>query len=329
MVDLQAETVPQLPAEFNKAIEEIRAKLQVENAAPELCSPKVGIVCGSGLSGLGDVLKSKVLVPYAEVEGFGTSTVPGHKSALAFGFLSGGEGQKDVPVVAMLGRFHPYEGHAFATVVFPIRVMKLLGVQKIIITNAAGSLNPKIPVGTSKLAIVVIHDHLALPNLSGFNALLGPVLAPPFDTRFVPVSSAYSFELRKAVFKAAYDLQFPSHFLAEGTYAWVSGPTYESPAEGRLLRAAGADVVGMSTVPEVVAAKQAGMDVVVLSLVTNPVVIPETYRSARAEVEAEIAGKPVEEVKEEEVSHEEVLTISRLRGDDMKRLVARLVQLIN
>ncbi|KAG8920936.1 phosphatidyl inositol kinase [Tulasnella sp. 417] len=163
----------------------------------------------------------------------------------------------------------------------------------------------------------------------GFNALLGPVLAPPFDMRFVPVSSAYSFELRKAVFKAAYDLQFPSHFLAEGTYAWVSGPTYESPAEGRLLRAAGADVVGMSTVPEVVAAKQAGMDVVVLSLVTNPVVIPETYRSARAEVEAEIAGKAVEEVKEEEVSHEEVLTISKLRGDDMKRLVERVVQLIN
>ncbi|KAG9015617.1 phosphatidyl inositol kinase [Tulasnella sp. 427] len=266
MVDLQAESVPQLPAEFTKAIEGIKAKLQAENAAPELSSPKIGIVCGSGLSGLGDILKSKVLVPYEEVEGFGTSTVPGHKSALAFGFLSGGEGEKDVPVVAMLGR--------------------------------------------------------------GFNALLGPVLAPPFDTRFVPVSSAYSFELRKAVFKAAHDLQFPSHFLAEGTYAWVSGPTYESPAEGRLLRAAGADVVGMSTVPEVVAAKQAGMEVVVLSLVTNPVVIPETYRSARAEVEAEIAGKPVEAVKEEEVSHEEVLTISKLRGDDMKRLVARVVQLV-
>ncbi|KAG8946901.1 hypothetical protein FRC04_011328 [Tulasnella sp. 424] len=267
MPDLQAETVPQLPAEFAKAIEGIKAKLQAENAAPELSAPKVGIVCGSGLSGLGDVLKNRVLVPYEEVEGFGRSTVPGHKSALAFGFLSGGEGKKDVPVVAMLGR--------------------------------------------------------------GFNALLGPVLAPPFDTRFVPVSSAYSFELRKAVFKAAYDLQFPSHFLAEGTYAWVSGPTYESPAEGRLLRAAGADVVGMSTVPEVVAAKQAGMDVVVLSLVTNPVVIPETYRSARAEVEAEIAGKSVEEVKLEEVSHEEVLTISKLRGDDMKRLVERVVQLIN
>lgn len=135
----------------------------------------------------------------------------------------------------------------------------------------------------------------------GFNSLLGPVLAPPFDTRFVPVSSAYSFELRKAVFKAAHDLQFPSHFLAEGTYAWVSGPTYESPAEGRLLRAAGADVVGMSTVPEVVAAKQAGMDVVVLSLVTNPVVIPETYRSARAEVEAEVS---------ERVSQAAVLRIS-------------------
>lgn len=120
------------------------------------------------------------------------------------------------------------------------------------------------------------------------NPLFGPVLAPPFETRFVPLSNAYSFQLRKAVFKAAHELQFPREYLAEGTYAWVSGPTYESQAEGRFLRNAGADVVGMSTVPEVLVARQAGVDVLVLSLVTNPVIIPDGYRSARDDVEAEV-----------------------------------------
>lgn len=108
--------------------------------------------------------------------------------------------------------------------------------------------------------------------------------------RFVPVSSAYSFELRKLAFKAAHELGFPRSYMAEGTYAWVSGPTYESAAEGRFLRSQGADVVGMSTVPEVVAARQAGVEVLVLSLVTNPVVIPDQYRSAREEVEAEVSA---------------------------------------
>lgn len=107
----------------------------------------------------------------------------------------------------------------------------------------------------------------------------------------MPLSTAYTFDLRKKVFRAAHELGFPKHYLAEGTYAWVSGPTYESCAEGRFLRASGADVVGMSTVPEVVAATQAGLQVVVLSLVTNPVVIPEKYRSAREEVEAEVSAR--------------------------------------
>ncbi|KAG8997643.1 hypothetical protein FRB93_014003 [Tulasnella sp. JGI-2019a] len=324
-------TIQPLPAEFKLAVESIRRKLEKESASfsQELGEPKVGIVCGSGLSGLGDALEDKVIIPYEELEGFGKSTVLGHKSALAFGYLGGKAGShgssKRTPVVAMLGRFHPYEGHSMASVIFPIRVLALLGVKRLIITNAAGSLNPKIPTGT----IVVVHDHLALPNLTGhLNPLLGPVLGPPFETRFVPLSNAYSFEMRKTTFKAAHELQFPPEYLAEGTYAWVSGPTYETAAEGRYLRAAGADVVGMSTVPEVLAAVQARVEVLVLSLVCNPVVIPDSYQSARQEVDDELAGRPLKVVAKEEVSHSEVLEVGKQRGEDMRRLVQRIVEIL-
>ena len=130
-----------------------------------------------------------------------------------------------------------------------------------------------------------IQDHLAIPNLAGFNPLLGP--ARPNYPRFLPLSTAYSRPLRRLVFLAAHALGLPRAALAEGTYAWVSGPSYETPAEGRFLRGAGADVVGMSTVPEVLAAREEGLNVAVISLVTNKVVIPE-YASVREEVEAEV-----------------------------------------
>lgn len=136
--------------------------------------------------------------------------------------------------------------------------------------------------------VVVIHDHFALPNLSGaLHPLLGPVTSPS-HARFLPLSDAYSPRLRRLAFLASHKLNLGLDALAEGTYAWVAGPTYETPAEGRMLRAAGADVVGMSTIPEVVVAREEGMNVVVLSLVTNMVVIPERYRSIKEEVEAEV-----------------------------------------
>lgn len=142
--------------------------------------------------------------------------------------------------------------------------------------------------GSHAAAVIVIHDHLAIPNMTGgMNALFGPLLSPDHP-RFLPLSDAYSAKLRRLAFLAAHDLALPDAALAEGTYAWVSGPTYETPAEGRFLRAAGADVVGMSTVPEVLAAREEGMEVLVLSLVTNAVVIPETYRSIKEEVKAEV-----------------------------------------
>ncbi|EIM87429.1 inosine guanosine and xanthosine phosphorylase family protein [Stereum hirsutum FP-91666 SS1] len=287
---------------------------------PRLLKPTVGIVCGSGLSTLANSLRDVVIVPYADLEGFGTSTVLGHKSELAFGFVGEGEG---VPVVAMLGRFHPYEGHGLATVAYPIRFMAALGVKNVIITNAAGALNPSLEVGT----IVVIHDHMSLPLLTGLNPLLGPPTSPT-HARFVPLSSAYSRPLRLLAFRAAHSLSLPFSSLAEGTYAWVSGPTYETPAEGRFLRAAGADVVGMSTVPEVVAARDEGMGVLVLSLVTNKVVIPEGYASAREEVEAELAGRPIQRPTTPEVSHEEVLEVGRQKAEVMKALVAKIIETI-
>ncbi|KAF5348927.1 hypothetical protein D9756_009731 [Leucocoprinus leucothites] len=285
----------------------------------ELQHPRIGIVCGSGLSGLAAVIHNIQKIPYESIPGFGTSTVQGHHSELAFGLL----GKNNVPVVVMLGRFHFYEGHPISTVVYPIRVMAKLGVKEVIITNAAGSLNPDIPVGT----IVVVHDHLALPNLVGTNPLLGPLLSPN-HRRFLPLSDAYSSSLRRLVFRAAHQLSLEKSALAEGTYAWVCGPTYESPAEGRFLRHAGADVVGMSTVPEVVAARDEGMEVMVLSLVTNFVVIPPSYWSIREEVEAELAGKPVVLPTSQIVSHEEVLAIGKEKAEVMKSLVQGVVELL-
>jgi len=292
-------------------------KTLTELVPERLQKPRIGIVCGSGLAGLAASLQDIVHVPYAQLAGFATSTVPGHQSSLAFGLLGG------VPVVAMLGRFHPYEGYSLSTVVFPIRALARLGVKDIIITNASGTLNPAIPVGT----IVVVRDHLALPNLTGLNPLLGPVISPNYG-RFLALSDAYSPALRRFAFLGAHGLGLPSNALAEGTYAWVSGPTYETPAEGRFLRHAGADIVGMSTVPEVVAARQEGLRVIVLSLVTNIVVIPDVERSIKAEVEAELAGKPLELPPPVVVTHEEVLHMGKEKGDVVRALVERIVELV-
>ncbi|KAI0313879.1 nucleoside phosphorylase domain-containing protein [Amylostereum chailletii] len=301
-----------------------------------LQSPRIGVVCGSGLSTLAANFRDVVQVPYSDLEGFGHSTVPGHKSALAFGLVGEGEG---IPVVAMLGRFHPYEGHPLSTVVYPIRFMARLGVKDIIITNAAGSLNPAIPVGSSTFwynhpyrftdghsPVVVVHDHIALPLFTGLNPLLGPPFSPN-HARFLPLSDAYSRPLRLVAFRAAHALGLTKS-LAEGTYAWVSGPTYETAADGRFLRAAGGDVVGMSTVPEVVVARDEGLNVLVLSLVTNMVASSEGYRSVKEEVEAEIAGTAIERPKTPTVSHDEVLAMGAQMADVMKRLVEKVITTI-
>ncbi|GAA5920115.1 hypothetical protein JCM6882_002637, partial [Rhodosporidiobolus microsporus] len=251
----------------------------------------------------------------------------GHQSALAFGFL----GKTRVPVVCQLGRFHAYEGFPMETVVYPMRIMKLLGCTITILTNAAGGLDPSGQVG----AIMPIVDHISLPSLTSWNPLIGAnreTLGP----RFPPMSDAYDFPLRRLAFLAAHDLALPRGTLKEGVYAWVAGPTYETRAEQRFLRAAGADVVGMSTVPEVIAARHAGLRVLVLSLVTN-IVVSSPYQYAEAAVEAELAGKGAEMdvahkagekvLEQEEVaSHQEVLDVSAKRADDIRALVERIVE---
>ncbi|KAF8842789.1 hypothetical protein BDN67DRAFT_307967 [Paxillus ammoniavirescens] len=303
------------PLPFEETIKKIRSVLEER----KLPTPLLGIVCGSGLSTLVKRISDTVQVPYSELPGFGKSTVPGQQSALAFGLM----GERKYPVVAMLGRFHPYEGHKPPVVTYGIRIMKKLGVKHVIVTNAAGSLVPHIPVGT----IVVIQDHFALPNLTGMNPSFGPLISPEYP-RFFPLGDAYSVNLRRLAFLAAHKLQFSPDAVTEGTYAWVAGPAYETPAEGRFLRNIGAHVVGMSTIPEVVAAREEGLEVMVMSLVTNVVVIPDKYRSIKAEVEAELAGHPLSLPPIEVASHEEVLMASKQKREVMGSLVAKIVELV-
>ncbi|CAG7853889.1 Putative purine nucleoside phosphorylase Short=PNP; AltName: Full=Inosine phosphorylase; AltName: Full=Inosine-guanosine phosphorylase [Serendipita indica DSM 11827] len=225
----------------------------------------------------------------------------------------------------MLGRFHVYEGHSPHQVTFPVRLFARLGCRNIILTNAAGSLNPRIPAGT----IVAIHDHISLPSMTGLNPLYGPTSTSTHSPRFLPLSNAYSRTLRKYLFHASMQLNLPPETLVEGTYCWVTGPTYETAAEGRWLREIGGDVVGASTVPEVMAARDEGMDVLVLSLVTNAVVIPiGEKQGVKKEVERELAGMKYGDSDEKVVSHDEVLAMGIYKAEVVKQLVMSVVQMI-
>ncbi|PVF98242.1 inosine guanosine and xanthosine phosphorylase family protein [Serendipita vermifera] len=285
-----------------------------------LMAPKVAIICGSGLSTLGSALIDRVDITYEDIPGFIKTNVLGHQNTLAFGYI--GDNDRNIPVVAMLGRFHAYEGYSLREITFPIRLFSKLGCQNIILTNAAGSLNKEIRVGT----IVAIHDHLAFPGLTRLNPLSGPVYAPG-TPRFMPLSNAYSRSLRKLVFFAASKLGLPKDTLAEGTYCWVTGPTFETAAEGAFLQRSGGDLVGASTVPEVVVAREEGMEVLALSLVTNMVVMPETAGTGvRADVLRELtdcsSNNPIADV----VSHDEVLAMGIIKADLMKSIVVEVIK---
>jgi len=201
--------------------------------------PKVGIICGSGLSGLSNNLSFPFTVPYSDVPGFPAHcTVPGHKGEMVFGYLGG------VPCLCFRGRFHSYEGHSMNTTALPVRIMRCLGIKTTILTNAAGGINSSYNVGD----IVCIMDHFALPMLTGKNPLIGKnddELGP----RFPPTSNAYDEELQKIVLGCAKNLKFEEFVRLNGTYCFVSGPQYESKAECKFLRnSVGGDAVGMSTV---------------------------------------------------------------------------------
>jgi purine-nucleoside phosphorylase len=220
-------------------------------------APAAGVVLGSGLSGFADRLERAVTIPYDEIPGFPAARVPGHPGKLVVGELAGADGAR-VVVAAMSGRVHAYEGWPAADVAFGARVLCGLGVRALLVTNAAGGVNPAYAPGD----LVRIVDHV---NLSGVNPLAGENderLGP----RFPDLSEAYDARLGRLLDEAAAEAGVP---LGVGVYACMLGPSYETPAEIRMLRAIGADLVGMSTVPEVVAARHMGVPVAGLSVVTN------------------------------------------------------------
>jgi purine-nucleoside phosphorylase len=219
-------------------------------------APAAGVVLGSGLGALADRLRDAVAIPYQEIPGFPTSRVVGHPGRLVLGDLPVDGGA--IPLAVMQGRVHAYEGWPAEDVAFGARVLCALGVKALVVTNAAGGVSPELAPGS----LVRIVDHL---NLSGVNPLVGENderLGP----RFPDLSEAYDARLGALLDEAAARLGFP---LPRGVYACVLGPSYETPAEVRMLRALGADLVGMSTVPEVIAARHMGVPVAGLSVVTN------------------------------------------------------------
>ncbi|MDX6614802.1 MAG: purine-nucleoside phosphorylase [Blastocatellia bacterium] len=230
---------------------------RVEQAAEVIRSrsdiqPRIALVLGSGLGAFADELQDKVAVPYDQIAGFARSTVEGHAGQLVIG-KSGG-----VPVVAMQGRFHYYEGYSLEQVVFPIRTFSSLGVQTVVLTNAAGGINIQLDKG----ALMVISDHL---NLMGASPLRGPH-DQRFGARFPDMTEVYARDLQEMVVAEAHGIGLE---MRRGIYAALSGPSYETPAEIRMLRTLGADAVGMSTVPEAIVARQMGMQVLGISCITN------------------------------------------------------------
>ncbi|MBX6364138.1 MAG: purine-nucleoside phosphorylase [Gemmatimonadetes bacterium] len=213
--------------------------------------PRVLLILGSGLGGFADELEDAVRIPYAEIPGFPPSTVEGHKGQLVAGRAEG------VECLALQGRFHLYEGHPPERLALPVRAAAALGARTLIVTNAAGGVNPAFRAGD----LMLIEDHI---NLMGRNPLIGPVI--PGDPRFPDMSEPYDRGLRAIAERVALERRIR---LVRGVYLAVAGPSYETPAEVRMFRRLGADAVGMSTVPEVIVARALGVRVLGVSLITN------------------------------------------------------------
>lgn len=213
---------------------------------------RVALVLGSGLGALADDFEQTVAIPYEEIPGFARSTVEGHEGRLVLGYVDG------VPVAAMQGRFHYYEGYALEEVTFPIRVMGVMDIKTLVLTNAAGAVNIAFDQGS----LMLIADHL---NLMGASPLRG-LNDERFGPRFPDMTEVYDKHCQELVLRAAEDMNLE---LRRGVYAALSGPCYETPAEVRMLRALGADAVGMSTAPEAIVARHMGLKVIGLSCITN------------------------------------------------------------
>lgn len=214
--------------------------------------PKIGIVLGSGLGIYVDQIQNKTVIPYDEIPHFKKTSVEGHSGALIAGEVHG------VPVVALQGRIHAYEGYPMEEIVLPVRAMGMLGIEYLFLTNASGGINPEFHPGD----LVTISDHI---NLSGRNPLVGPNIAE-LGPRFPDMGNAYDKDLRELLHQVGKNHHVD---LKSGVYCSVLGPTYETPAEIRMLRIIGADLVGMSTVPEVIAANHLGLKVAGVACVTN------------------------------------------------------------
>lgn len=300
-----------LPSEYlellDKATSAIETHLEPVSET-ELSKPRVLIICGSGLGGIAEVLKPepRVEIPYGDIPGFAVSTVPGHVGKLIFGFMG------TVPVVCMVGRLHFYEGYTFQQTTFPVRLCKKLGVETVVVTNAAGGVNESFRPGD----LMVISDHINFPGLAGYHPLRGPNL-DEFGPRFQPLSDAYSHALRRRFFEAAKKLGV-TRSIHEGTYLFAAGPTFESRAEVRMIRLLGGDAVGMSTVPEVIVARHCGMEVLAVSLITNAGMgekPPSAMEDGRA-------------LHEGMASHDEVLESASEASQDVQRIVEAAVSLM-
>jgi purine-nucleoside phosphorylase len=247
--------------------------------------PDVFLVLGSGLSDLAEGVGEGVSIPFGEIPGFPEPGVAGHAGRLVSGRVEGKE------VLIQAGRFHFYEGHGSGVVVAPVRLAGHLGAQTVILTNAAGSIAPELSPGS----ILLLDDHI---NLMGRNPLAGPVVGG--EERFPDMSAPYDPELQNLAVELAREKGIP---LSKGTYAAVLGPSYETPAEIRFLRTAGADAVGMSTVPEAITARALGMRVLAFSLITNQA--------------AGLGSGPLH--------HDEVLEMGRAAGGRLKELIRSLL----
>ena len=249
--------------------------------------PEVGIVLGSGLGDLADGLADPVAIPFADLPGWPAATAPGHAGRLLVGILGGR------PVVMLQGRFHLYEGNDPGLVIQPVLLFRELGARIVVLTNAAGGLDPGFGPGT----LMVMRDHI---NLTGRSPLIGPN-ADELGPRFPDLTDAWSPRLRERLHAAAAAEDVP---LAEGVYVGLTGPTYETPAEVRMLASLGGHAVGMSTVLECIAARWVGLEVCGVSLVTN--------------AGAGYTGEPL--------THGEVLASGRIAGPRLARVIARFVE---
>ncbi len=262
----------------NKAVEYLKNKI------PEI--PKIAIVLGSGLGGIAEAIEDPMTISYKDIPGFPVSTAPGHKGELVFGKLH------DKFVVLMNGRFHYYEGYSMKEVTFPIRIFQLLGVEILIVTNAAGGTNKDFEVGVP----MIITDHI---NLMGDNPLLGPNV-DEWGPRFPDMSEAYDKDLIKLAKTVAKELGIKVY---EGVYVGLAGPNFETAAEYRMIRKIGGDAVGMSTVPEVIVAKHGGLKVLGFSAITD-IGDPDNLKPLTAEEvleNADRAGKAMAKIISEVV----------------------------